>query len=49
MRKLCAWLIKSANKISEFFEYLKCKWNKFLLIISFKTKGCSNKMCTCKK
>ena len=38
MRKLGAWLIKSGNKISEFFEYLKYKWNKFLLIISFKTK-----------
>ena len=49
MRKLGAWLIKAANKISEFFEYLKCKWNKILLFISFKTEGCNNKICTCKK
>ena len=49
MRKLGAWLIKVANKISEFFEYLKGKWNKILLFISFKTEGCDNKICTCKK
>ena len=49
MRKLGAWLIKAANKISEFFEYLKCKWNKLLIFISFKTGGCDNKLCTCKK
>lgn len=49
MRKLGAWLIKTANKIGEFFEYLKCKWNKLLLVVSFKTKNCKNKICTCNK
>lgn len=49
MRKLAGWLIKTANNIGEFFEYLKCRWNKILLGISFTTKSCNNKICTCNK
>ena len=49
MRKLGAWLIKAANKISGFFEYLKCKWNKIIILFSFEVKTCNNKICTCKK
>jgi hypothetical protein len=49
MRKLAAWLVKAANWISAFWNKCKCYWNKALLFISFKTKGCDNKLCTCKK
>tara|TARA_R100000697_G_scaffold105203_1_gene118901 strand:- start:468 stop:617 length:150 start_codon:yes stop_codon:yes gene_type:complete len=47
MRKLSAWLLKTANSISDFWEKCKCKWNKALLFISVKTKKCENQLCTC--
>ncbi len=49
MRKLAAWLVKAANWISAFWNKCKCYWNKALLFVSFKIKGCDNKLCTCKK
>ncbi len=49
MRKLSAWLLKTANLISNFWERCKCKWNKSLLFISFENVGCNNKLCTCKR
>lgn len=49
MRKLGAWLIRMADKISLFFTYLKCKWNKLMLFFSFNINTCNNKICTCKK
>ena len=49
MRKLSAWLLKTANWISNFWERCKCKWNKALLAISLNTKKCDYNLCTCNK
>ena len=55
MKKLGAWLIKTAHSIARWWNNLrhtvKCNWNKAIYAISFSMNDCGDgqTICTCKK
>jgi len=55
MKKLGAWLIKTAHSIARWWNNLKhtvkCNWNKVIYAISFAMDDCGDgqTICTCKK